>query len=174
MLVKRQLICALLLFCCVSNTMFHALPALSAQSNTFLDLPIKMPAQEDAESRILDLKPLYLSNVLKTQSSKYIQLEASYDQSITLSDALTYVLNHGLPLKISQCSYRYQHWLTLSNVASALPSFFMNYNLYRANIFNVDTRSIGRTFVTGMNFPVFQGGGIVYSILSQHYREKGW
>ena len=50
----------------------------------------------------------------------------------------------------------------------------MSYNLTRANIFNLDTRSIGRRFLTGLVYPVFQGGGIVYSILSQRYREKGW
>ena len=62
----------------------------------------------------------------------------------------------------------------MSNVASALPSFFMSYNLSRANIFNKGTTTIARTFITGLSYPVFQGGGIVYSILSQHYREKGW
>ncbi len=124
------------------------------------------------QNKILDLKPLYLISAAQVKSSKYLLGEASYDQSITLADALTYVLKYGLPMKISQESLNYQHWLTLSNMSSALPSFFMAYSLSRANIFNTDTTSIARSFLTGVSYPVFQGGAVVYSILTQYYREK--
>jgi outer membrane protein TolC len=126
------------------------------------------------DNKILDLKPLYLSSASPTKSSKYLTAEASYDQSITLADALSYVLRHGLQSRISLESLNYQHWLTISNAAALLPTFGMSYNLSHSNIFNKGTSSMARTFSTGVNFPVFQGGGIVYGILSQHYREKGW
>ncbi len=125
-------------------------------------------------NKTLDLKPLYLSTIVKTASASDIAAEPSYDQSITLPEALSYVLKHGLPLKISRESLNYQHWLTLSNIATALPTFSTSYTLSRANVFNKGTTSIGRTFIAGVTYPVFQGGGIVYPILAQRYREKGW
>ena len=63
-------------------------------------------AASHENNKILDLRPLYLSSAVHTSSSKYLIAEASYDQSITLADALSYVLNHGLPLKISQESFK--------------------------------------------------------------------
>lgn len=138
------------------------------------DAPFKAISLNHDSNKILDLKPLYLISAVRPKSAKYLLAEASYDQSITLADALSYVLKHGLPMKISQESLNYQHWLTLSNMTSALPSFFMSYTLSRANIFNTGTKTIARTFLTGVSYPVFQGGGIVYSILTQYYREKGW
>ncbi len=125
-------------------------------------------------NKTLDLTPLYLSTIVKTRSANDLANEASYDQSITMAEALSYVLNHGLPLKISKESFNYQHWLTLSNAANALPNLYMSYTLTRANIYNTGTKSIGRTFIAGVSYPVFQGGAIVYGILTQYYREKAW
>ncbi|PWT96506.1 MAG: hypothetical protein C5B53_09505, partial [Candidatus Melainabacteria bacterium] len=85
-----------------------------------------------------------------------------------------YAFTHGLPLKISKEAYNYQRFQTLSSIASALPSFNMSYTLSRANIFNKGAHSQAETFFTGISYPVFQGGGILYGILSQYYREKGW
>jgi len=154
----------------VFNSLF--LPIAQAE-NEAPHLPEITLSNHDA-NKTLDLKPLYLSTIVKTLSAGDLAAEPSYDQSITIQEALSYVLKHGLPLKISQESLNYQHWLTLSNVANALPSFFMSYNLAQANIFNKGTLSIGRTFITGVSYPVFQGGGVVYPILAQRYREKGW
>jgi len=125
-------------------------------------------------NKTLDLTPLYLSTIVKTRSANDLANEASYDQSITMQEALSYVLNHGLPMKISKESLNYQHWLTLSNIANALPNLYMSYTLTRANIYNTGTNSIGRTFIVGVSYPIFQGGGVVYPLLAQFYREKGW
>ena len=64
-------------------------------------------------NKTLNLKPLYLSSVIEMSSFKDLRQEASYEQSITLADAINYVLKHGLPLKISQESLRYQRFQTL-------------------------------------------------------------
>lgn len=125
-------------------------------------------------NQTLDLRPLYLGSVIRTASEKALAEEASYDQSITLHDALSYALTNGLPLKISKEALNYQHFQTLSSIAAALPSFGMSYTVSKANIFNHVTNSTAQSFLTGVNFPVFQGGGILYSILTQHYREQGW
>jgi outer membrane protein TolC len=125
-------------------------------------------------NKTMDLKPLYLGSVMRTASARALEGEQRYDQSITLHDALSYALTHGLPLKISKEAYNYQRFQTLANFASALPSFTMSYSLSRANIFNKDTDSQAQSFLAGVSYPVFQGGGILYSILTQYYRERGW
>ena len=33
---------------------------------------------------------------------------------------------------------------------------------------------MAQSYVVGVNYPVFQGGGVLYGILTQFYREKGW
>jgi outer membrane protein TolC len=126
------------------------------------------------QNKSIDLRPLYLGSVVRTTSEKELEGEERYDQCITLHDALSYALTHGLPLKISKESYNYQHLQTLANLAATLPSFSMSYTETRANIFNHSTHSQGQTFLAGVSYPVFQGGAILYGILTQHYREKGW
>lgn len=126
------------------------------------------------QNKTLDLRPLYLASVIETSSTKALGTEASYDQSITLSEALTYALTNGLPLKISKEAFNYQHYQTLANVASALPSFGTSYNISHNNIFDKSTTSSAESYVVGVNYPVFQGGGVLYAILTQFYREKGW
>jgi outer membrane protein TolC len=131
-------------------------------------------AANHEQNRTLDLRPLYLASVVETASGKALGEEASYDQSITLSDALTYALTNGLPLKISKEAFNYQHFQTLANFASALPTFGTSYNVTHDNIFNKSTTSTAQSYTVGVNYPVFQGGGILYGILTQYYREKGW
>jgi len=143
-------------------------------SNSSWARAVEVIAANHELNKTLDLRPLYLSAVIETSSTKALGEEASYDQSITLSQALTYALTNGLPLKISKEAFNYQHFQTLANVASALPSFSMSYTIIKDNIFNKDTTSKGQSFLAGVSYPVFQGGSIVYGILSQHYREQGW
>jgi outer membrane protein TolC len=122
----------------------------------------------------LDLKPLYLMSEIRTSTSKALAAEASFDQSITLREALEFVSYHGMPIKIARESLNYQRSQTLSNLASALPSFTILYNISKANVLNVTTSSLARTFLVGFNYPVFQGGRLLYSILDQYYREQAW
>ncbi len=126
------------------------------------------------QNKTLDLRPLYLASVIETASTKALGEEASYDQSITLGEALTYALTNGLPLKISKEAFNYQRYQTLANAASALPSFGTSYTLLHNNIFDKNTTSFAQSYVVGVSYPVFQGGGILYGILTQYYREKGW
>jgi outer membrane protein TolC len=125
-------------------------------------------------NKTIDLRPLYLGSVLRTNASRDFEGEERYDQCITLHDALSYALTHGLPLKISKESSNYQHLQTIANIAQALPSWSMSYSQSRANIFSAGTHSQAQTFLAGISYPVFQGGGIVYGILTQYYRERGW
>ncbi|MBX9769859.1 MAG: TolC family protein [Candidatus Obscuribacterales bacterium] len=131
------------------------------------------PANHEA-NKTLDLNPLYLSTAIQMNSFRDIRSEASFDQSIRLRDAINYVLDQGMQIKLSRESLIYQHWATMAHVASALPSFTMQYNLRAANVYNLDTTSISRQFFAGVFMPVFAGGSVVSNILSQYYREKAW
>jgi outer membrane protein TolC len=131
-------------------------------------------AANHEQNKTLDLRPLYLVSVVETASTKALGEEASYDQSITLGEALTYALTNGLPLKISKEAFNYQHYQTLANVASALPSFGMSYNIVHNNIFDKNTTSMAQSYLVGVSYPVFQGGSVLYGILTQYYREQGW
>jgi len=124
--------------------------------------------------KTLQLNSLYLSRSVEMNSFDALRHETSADQIITLRDAINYVLDQGMQIKISRESMNYQHWLTVSGAASFLPSFSMSYNLSRADVTNFQTTSMAKTFQAGVFFPVFQGGGVLYSMLSQHYREKAW
>jgi outer membrane protein TolC len=122
----------------------------------------------------LNLNPIYLSRPIEMNSFAALRHETDVDQEITLHDAINYVLDQGMQIKISRESMNYQHWLTLAGVAGFLPTFSMQYNLMYANVYNDKTTSLSKTFLTGVNFPVFQGGGVLYSLLGQRYREKAW
>ncbi len=122
----------------------------------------------------LHLNPIYLSRPLQMNSFSALRHETELDQQITLREAINYVLDQGMQIKISRESMNYQHWLTLAGVAGFLPTFTMQYNLMSANVTNFNTTSLSKTFLTGVFFPVFQGGGVLYSLLGQRYREKAW
>ncbi len=155
-----------------------AIPVTSTQGKE--QIPIGEPITlAEAESnheanKTLNLSPLYLSTAVEMNSFEALRQEAKYDQSISLRDAINYVLDHGMAIKISRESMNYQHWLFISSLAAFLPSFAMSYNLTGVNVTNFHTTSIARTFLTGVSFPVFQGGGVLYSMLTQRYREKAW
>jgi outer membrane protein TolC len=149
----------------------------AADGTVTLAEPIRLtdetPINHDA-NKTLDLNPLYLSTAVEMHSFRALRSETNFDQSIKLRDAISYVLDHGLQIKNSRESLIYQHWQTVSQVASALPNFIMSYNLSRSDVYNKATTSIARSFFTGVSFPVFAGGGTVANILAQHYREKAW
>ncbi len=131
------------------------------------------PANHEA-NKTLDLNPLYLSTAIQMNSFRDLRAESSYDQSVRLRDAINYVLDQGMQVKLSREALIYQHWATMSLAGSILPSFVMQYNLRSANVYNLDTTSISRQFFTGVFMPVFAGGSVASNILSQYYREKAW
>jgi len=136
-----------------------------------INLQTEIPHEE---AKTLQLNNLYLSRTVELNSFAGLREETKSDQIITLTDAINYVLDQGMQIKISRESMRYQHYLTLAGITSFVPSFQMSYNLTHANIPNLGTTSVAQTFLTGVSFPVFQGGSVLYGLLSQRYREKAW
>ncbi len=140
--------------------------------------PIQLPEYSahisHDEAKTLSLYPLYLSKAIEMHSFDALRNETSVTQEISLRDAINYVLDQGLQIKVSRESMNYQHILTLSGIAQFLPTYTNSYNVGFANVFNEYTTSVSHTFLTGVSFPVFQGGSVVYSLLAQRYREKAW
>ncbi len=147
------------------------LPASVLETLPPISLQTEIPHEQ---AKTLKLNNLYLSKAVEMNTFPALREETKTDQVITLSEAIDYVLDQGMQIKISRESMRYQHYLTLAGVAGFVPSFQMSYNVTHANVPNLATTSVAQTFLTGVNFPVFQGGSILYSLLAQRYREKAW
>jgi outer membrane protein TolC len=126
------------------------------------------------KAKTLQLSPVYLSRAIEMSSFDVLHQETSFSQSITLRDAINYVLDQGMQIKISRESMNYQHLQTLSNYAGFLPTYQTLFNLSGYNVLNFNVTSLSRVFQTGFSFPVFQGGAVVYGLLAQRYREKAW
>jgi outer membrane protein TolC len=156
---------------------FSTAPGTSAPSPVSLQpiqLPEYTPRITHNEAKTLSLYPLYLSKAIEMHSFDALRNETSVTQEISLRDAINYVLDQGMQIKVSRESMNYQHILTLSGIANFLPTYTTSFNLGFANVFNDRTTSLSRTFLTGVAFPVFQGGSVLYSLLAQRYREKAW
>jgi len=133
------------------------------------------PVLDHNANKRLDIGPLHLSSLIRLTNLRPIKLEASYDEPLSLSDALNYALRNNLPIKISKESWNYQHWQLLSELVDCvpIPNFSMGYNLTSTHILPA-TNSGSNVFQTTLRYPVFAGGVNVYSALAQFYRDKGW
>jgi outer membrane protein TolC len=125
-------------------------------------------------NKTLGMDKLRLDSALQPDSFNTIRLEATYDQSISLKEALQYAVENNLSIKISRGSLNYQRYLLYGQVANALPNLTVAYNLTQTNITNEKVKSLARVFLAKVAYPVFQGGSVLYSIIGQYYREKGW
>jgi len=150
-----------------------ASPASGAEPMAPITLASSGPPDHEA-NKTVNLNPLYLSSIIEMHSFDALREESKYSQSISLQDAIRYVLDNGMAIKISRESMNYQHWLTVSAVGGFLPTFAMSYNASNVNVPNLNTTSVAHTFLSGVSFPVFQGGGVMYGLLAQRYREKAW
>ena len=157
------------------DTTTSTTPATTSGAADMPPVTLYSSAPPDHEvNKTVNLNPLYLSSIIEMHSFDALREESKYSQSITLQEAIRYVLDHGMAIKISRESLNYQHWLTVSAVGSFLPTFSMSYNASNVNVNNLNTTSIAHTFLSGVSFPVFQGGGAVYGLLAQSYRDKAW
>lgn len=125
-------------------------------------------------NKTLRTNQLSLHSAVSLYSFKNVRDEIGYDQPITLDEALAYALRNNLAIKISEESYKYQRYVLMGNIASTLPSFSMAYDISRTHITNQKINSLARVQLERLNYPVFQGGSVVYGILAQAFRERGW
>jgi outer membrane protein TolC len=130
-------------------------------------------ATDHEKNKTLSMNPIKLGAVIQIASLAPRRLDASYNEPISLRDALNYAMRNNLPIKISEESLIYQKSILWSDFASFLPSFSVNYGLTHSDVYP-DTKSNANVFLTRLNFPVFTGGSVLYSTLAQVYRVKGW
>lgn len=129
-------------------------------------------ALDHSANSVLDLSPLrqFAEDGSRT---KLLKMEASYNQAMSLDDALELALNNSLPIRISRESYNFQHNQFIAQAVDVLPNFATGFNVGQAAI-NGSTTAYNRVFTAGVRYPVFQGGQVLYSALAQYYRRKGW
>jgi len=130
-------------------------------------------AVDHERNKILDLGPLRQATIIKLGGTRPIRLEASYNEPLSLSDVLDSVVTHSLPIRIAQESLNFQRLQYGAQVVDVLPNFSTGFNIGQAKINDVTT-AYNRVFSASVRYPVFQGGQVVYSILSAYYRQKGW
>ena len=127
-------------------------------------------------NKTLSLGPVRLDKLFHEGPMKAIKLEASYNESITLSSALNYALQNSLPIRITHESANYQRCQLAGNISSALPvpSVGATYGQTVQNIVSSEIHALQAVFQPTVLVPVFQGGSQFFSMLAQYYRNKGW
>ncbi|MBU6455030.1 MAG: TolC family protein [Cyanobacteria bacterium REEB67] len=131
------------------------------------------PSDNHQLNKILDLGPLRQSTLLKLSSTRPIQLEANYNEPLSLAEVLDATLKHSLPIRISQESLNFQKMQFLAQAVDVLPNFSTSYSIGQATINSVTT-AYNRLYSATVRYPVFQGGQVLYASLAQYYRQKGW
>ena len=126
------------------------------------------------QNKTLSMNALRLHSAVSMYSFKTVRQEVGFDQPISLEEALKYAIQNNLAIKISRESMQYQHYVLYGNMASMLPSFSLAYNLERTDIQNEHVNSLARVQLERLNYPVFQGGSVVYGLLAQSFRARGW
>ena len=130
-------------------------------------------AQNHELNSVLDLGPLTESSFITPGPTRPIKLEASYSEPLTLDRAIDSMLTNSLPIKISHESLNFQRFQFIAQAVDVLPNFSTSFSVGQALI-NGSTTAYNRVFTTGLRYPVFQGGQVLYATLSQYYRQKGW
>lgn len=170
-----------------TNPAYELRPAIRADKDDFLkdnaiptfsdgvpaDPHFKDPFAAGEAASSVSMAPLRLSSSLQISSFQPLVPEGSFDQMISLREALDYAMENSLPIRISKATYEYQRYQFWGNVASALPNIGASYTLTKSKVLP-DTKSLARNFTPRMSLPVFQGGSVFYGALSQYYRTKGW
>lgn len=154
------------------------LAELAPKEQTFKHFKIKPlpqePLQDHNADKTIDMGPLRQYSLLPLASTRPIRLEASYNEPLTLPDALSIALQNSMPIKISKESLRYQRFQFLSEIFGFLPSFSTSWGLTNVHVRPVPTQANSRLFQATVRYPVFLGGNAFYTALAQYYRVSGW
>jgi outer membrane protein len=131
------------------------------------------PVLDHQKNKTLSMSPIKLGALIQIAAMRPLRLDATYDQPLSLVEALDYAMANSLPIRIARESVIYQEAQFASQIADFLPSFGIS-QTYTKSFVEPSTHSSSRVFVPRLSFPVFTGGNDVYSALAQWYRMKGW
>jgi outer membrane protein TolC len=137
------------------------------------------PAQTAAFSRpaeSIQMVPFRNNDFVPTSGLHPVRLEASYNEAITLKEALDYAMHNNLPIRISRESWKYQRFGLLGATAGAMPFLPETESAIGQTYSKVQGQVRSNSFVFQQVFewPIFTGGLQFYTMASQYYREKGW
>lgn len=137
---------------------------------------LPLPEEPDQKQKASMLELLKL-NPTQSNEGKYpqglIKLGASYNEGITLRDALLMTLKYNLPIKIAQENWNYQRYQLLAYLAGIVPSYSLSYAVNKTHVRPI-TDAHSEVFTSEVKYPVFLGGSIFYNSLSQYYRNLAW
>lgn len=136
-----------------------------------VDVPSKV---SELSSRVGDGTSIYLQPLAESkliplgqQRLPALKLEASYNEPITLRDALEITLEQNLPIKIVKADYDSSKFNYFGSFANFLPS--LSTALLPLRIQGGGANLSTSPFYTLLNYPVFQGGTAFFgAIKSRH------
>ncbi len=149
----------------------------SASSGVRIFKPIPLPEEPPPDhnaDKVLNMGPLRQYSLPSLGSTTPIRLEATFNEALTLKDALETALKYSLPIKISRESLRYQEYQLAGEIAGFLPSFSTSWGITNTQVGPITTEANSRLFQASVRYPVFTGGNAFYTTLAQYYRTKAW
>lgn len=125
------------------------------------------------EAETVPLSPIPASELLPIGGGKLppIKLEATFNEPVSLKKVLLATLENNLPIRISAAGYDSQKYLYWGAIGRLAPDYTLT---YRGQQINNQGSAISRIYTTSstVRFPVFQGGRVVYGILSNLYKTR--
>lgn len=137
-------------------------------------LPPDGPPNHNA-NKTMTISPTRIGPLIQIASLHPVRLDATYNEPVSLREALLYAMNNNLPIKISRESWNFQRDQFYGALGQFLPTASGGYSYTHTHIFrqtptNSDTRVWSGTIRQGL----FSGGSVFYGALAQYYRQRGW
>lgn len=129
--------------------------------------------KQKTEAGQVQIAPVPISELLPIGGGKLppIQLEASYNEPISLKKVLDLTLENNLPIRISQAGFESQRYLYYGALGRILPDLIMTYRGQRVDSATAPPNTVFTTSTT-VRYPVFQGGRVVYGAQSALFRSR--
>lgn len=128
--------------------------------------------KQKKEAEQVPIAPIPVSELLPIGNGKLppIQLEASFNEPISLKRVLEITLENSLPIRISQAGFDSQRYLFYGALGGFIPSLTTTYRGQKTD----NGRTVNTLFSdsTTLTYPVFQGGRVTYNAYANLYRTR--
>lgn len=128
--------------------------------------------KQKKEAEQVPIAPIPVSELLPIGNGKLppIQLEASFNEPISLKRVLEITLENSLPIRISQAGFDSQRYLFYGALGGFIPSLTTTYRGQKTD----NGRTVNTLFSdsTTVTYPVFQGGRVTYNAYANLYRTR--
>lgn len=137
-------------------------------------LPPDGPPNHNA-NKTMTISPTRIGPLIQIASLHPVRLDATYNEPVSLREALMYAMNNNLPIKISRESWNFQRYQFYGNLGNFLPTTSASYSYTHTHIFNqAETEANSRIWSGTVRQGFFSGGSVFYGALAQYYRQRGW